>query len=72
MRMPSNVGRNNQRALRRMDWCNALRLLRTGRCGAAGNPSASPLRGLHPTWLNAQARELEQNIARNVAEILEA
>jgi len=44
--MTSDVGRNNQRALRRMDWCNALRLL-------------------HPTWL-------EQNIARNVAEILEA
>jgi len=49
------VGRNNQRALRRMDWCNALRLL-------------------HPTGLevlNAQARELEQTIAQNVAEILE-
>ena len=60
MRMPSNVGRNNQRALRRMDWCNALRLL-------------------HPTGLNeelevlnVQARELEQTIALNAAEILEA
>jgi len=30
--------------------------------------------GMHPTWLqlNAQARELEQTIALNVAEILEA
>ena len=61
MRMQPNVGRNNpvlsevegQRALRRMGWCNALRLL-------------------HPTWLNAQARELEQTIALNVAEILKA
>ncbi len=46
MELEQSVGRNNQRALRRMDWCNALRLL-------------------HPTGL-------EQNIARNVAEILEA
>lgn len=45
MMMP-NVGRNKRSALRRMDWCNALRLLR-------------------PT-------ELEQTIALNVAEILEA
>jgi hypothetical protein len=55
MMMP-NVGRNKRSALRRMDWCNALRLL-------------------HPTELevlNAQARELEQTIAQNVAEILEA
>jgi hypothetical protein len=58
--MTTKVGRNNQRALRSMEWCNALRLL-------------------HPTWLNvelevlnAQARELEQTVALNVAEILEA
>ena len=44
--MTPNVGRNNQRALRRMDWCNARWLL-------------------HPTGL-------EQAIALNVAEIMEA
>jgi len=54
--MMHNVGRNKRNTLRRMDWCNALRLL-------------------HPTGLealNTQARELEQSIARNVAEILGA
>jgi hypothetical protein len=58
MRITTKVGRNNQRALRRMEWCNARWLL-------------------HPTGLNeelevlnAQARELEQTIAQNVAEIL--
>ena len=56
MRMQPNVGRNNQRALRCMDWCNALRLL---------HPTWLEV-------LNAPARELERTIALNVAEILEA